>query len=594
MEPSDTTPDAQAADAQTPAEESTPTSPPHPAATPDAAAQAPAAPEPAVQPEDPTAQSSSDAPATDEPATDEPASAAEPAAMQVDPPSEPLQAQQAQQADAAPAQQADAAGDDHEADDDEDDDDDDAGDTGAIEQNPEALSHDAPPADATAPADGAAAAGGDNVPAETAAGAEAPAHATDGAAQPEKKAPKPKPKKPAGPEPAEIVRRIGKTNEQALAYVLDPDPKLSRLSRKAREALITEVPPVTAGALLGPEALARHFIASAAAGRYRDLFALWELFRARPDECKPVLAERQRALDRGRKTLTTAIKLGMAGQADRVAEDVERAQGLIWTWVREVVTKDLAAVGRRPRIAAALLQREPDLDIPLPATPNDRWLAEAAAVKQDGKLPEKMDQLLSAHIERLPATVATLSQVAEQYPERLSTLVDRIDLESDNIGALLAWTRDHGMADRVRARIVAQIEEEAAKGRAEGLHVWQAWRDRGVDVDLPDSLRAPTIEGLDLSRPESADLIAQLIGGGAAIDPQAELEQLASQNRQAAEKAYEAFVCAGLDVHLPMALEGNPIVRDGTRCPACQAWTWVRPGHETRCPRRQDEAVAAS
>ena len=406
--------------------------------------------------------------------------------------------------------------------------------------------------------------------------------------------PKPKARKPAGPDPAEITRRIGKTNEQALAYVLDPDPKLTRLSRKAREALITEVPPVTAGALLGPAALARHFIASAAAGRYRDLFFLWDLFRERPEECKPVLAERQRALERGRQTLSTALTLGLVGRADRVAEDVTRAQGLIWTWVREVLVAELKAVGRRPRIAAALLIREPDLEIPLPAEPDDRWLAEAAAAKQEAPLPQAIDDLLSANIDRLPPTVATLSQVSEQYPERVSTLVDRIDLDAENIGALLAWSRDHGMADRLRARIEAQIDEAAAKGRAEGLAAWSTWRNRGVELALPETLRAPTIEGLDLARPESAEVIATLIGNGAAIDAQGELEQLAGKNRQLAEKAYEAFVCAGLDVHLPLALEGNPIVRDGTRCPACQAWTWVRPGHERRCPRQAENNVASS
>ena len=442
-----------------------------------------------------------------------------------------------------------------------------------IEQNPEAL----PTADAAASAD-------------------PPADPWVEPAAAEEKADKPKskPKKPSGPEPAEVVRRIGRTNEQALAYVLDPDPKLSRLSRKARESLITEVPPVTAAALLGPEALARHFIASAAAGRYRDLFSLWELFRERPDQCRPVLAERQRALERGRQALTTAVTLGLSGHAERVAEDVTRAQGLIWTWLREVVVAALPAVGRRPVLAAALLAREPDLDIPLPAEPNDRWLAEAAAAKQDGVLPPAMDALLSANVERLPATVATLSQVSEQYPERLPTLVDRIDLESDNIGALLAWARDHGMADRVRSRIEGQIAEAATKGRAEGLAAWASWRARGVDLELPGDLRAPNIEGLDLARPETADLIAQLISGGAAINAQTELDQLAAQNRQLAEKAYESFVCANLDVHLPLALEGNPIVRDGTRCPACQAWTWVRPGHEKRCPRLQEEATVAS
>ena len=419
----------------------------------------------------------------------------------------------------------------------------------------------------------------------------APAEAA--AAEPAKPKQKPKPKKPSGPEPGEITRRIGTTNEQALAYVLDPDPKLSRLSRKVREELITEVPPVTAAALLGPAALARHFIASAAAGRYRDLFSLWDLFRARPEECKPVLAERQRALERGRQMLSTAVTLGINGRADRVAEDVARAEGLIWTWLREIVVADLKLIGRRPQIAAALLAREPDLDIPLPSEPDDRWLAEAAAVKHDGELPAAMDALLSANVERLPATVATLSQVAEQYPERVPTLVDRIDLESENIGAMLAWARDHGMADRIRTRIETQVSEAARKGRAEGLAAWQGWRARGVDLELPESVRTPSVEGLDLARPESAELIAELIKEGAAIDPQAELEQLAGQNRQLAEKAYESFVCAGLDVHLPMALEGNPIVRDGTRCPACQAWTWVRPGHERRCPRQQEANVAS-
>ena len=150
------------------------------------------------------------------------------------------------------------------------------------------------------------------------------------------------------------------------------------------------------------------------------------------------------------------------------------------------------------------------------------------------------------------------------------------------------------MADRVRARIVTQIDEAAATGRAEGLAAWSAWRDRGVEIDLPESLREPTIEGLDLSRPESADVIAVLIAGGAQINAQDELDQLAAKNRQLAEKAYESFVCAGLDVHLPLALEGNPIVRDGTRCPACQAWTWVRPGHERRCPRLREQSNVAS
>jgi len=43
----------------------------------------------------------------------------------------------------------------------------------------------------------------------------------------------------------DILRRIGDTNERALAYVLDPDPQLSRLSRKVRENVIADLPPVT-------------------------------------------------------------------------------------------------------------------------------------------------------------------------------------------------------------------------------------------------------------------------------------------------------------------------------------------------------------
>ena len=593
MEPSDVTPEAQTPD--------TPPASPQPSGQPDSlqAAETPPAPGNPPQVDDadaapePTSDAAPDAEAGSAPAQSEPLQAQatdDPPAPEAQPSPPGATAPVTDLAAGTDTSTGETDGDVAAEDDDEHDEDDDEPHGGPIEQNPEAVSHDStadglstPAATGSATPDTPGAEAGDAAePTETPAVAEAPRKA------------KAKPKKPAGPEPAEVVRRIGRTNEQALAYVLDPDPKLSRLSRKAREALITEVPPVTAGALLGPEALARHFIASAAAGRYRDLFSLWELFRARPEECKPVLAERQRALDRGRKTLTTAVRLGLAGQADRVAEDVGRAQGLIWTWLREILVNDLKAVGRRPRVAAALLAREPELDIPLPESPDDRWLAEAAAAKQDGTLTPEMDALLSANIERLPATVATLSQVSEQYPERLAPLVDRIDLESESIGALLAWARDHGMGDRIRSRIVAQIEEASAKGRAEGLHAWQEWRDRGVDVELPAALRAPTIEGLDLSRAESAELIAQLVAGGADIDPQAELEQLAAQNRQAAEKAYEAFVCARLDVHLPLALEGNPIVRDGTRCPACQAWTWVRPGHENRCPRLQEGTVAAS
>ena len=449
------------------------------------------------------------------------------------------------------------------------------------------------PADEQPPADEAdAAAEADAATAEAGADQRKPKKGR----KPEQPAAESKPKKPAGPDPAEISRRVGTTNEAALRYVASPDPQLARLSRKAREALITEIPPVTAGALLGADALARHFIASAASGRYRDLFSLWELFRTRPDAVKPVLAERQRALERARQALTTAAKLGLRGRAERVAGDVAAAEGLIWTWLRGVLTDDLAAVGRRPMVVAALLAREPDLEIPLPDNPSDEWLAEAAAVKQSGSLPPALDALLSAHIDRLPATVATLTLVAENYPDRVGSLVERVDLDSPEIVAIMAWARDHGAGDRLRERIRERVSSAAEQGRTEGLTAWQTWRDRGVEMEMPASLRTPTIEGLDLTRPESAELVAVLISEGAPIVPQAELDALGEQNRQAAEKAYEAFVCAGLDVHLPLALEGNPIVKDGTRCPACQAWTWVRPGHEKRCPRllaEQQEAPAA-
>lgn len=391
-------------------------------------------------------------------------------------------------------------------------------------------------------------------------------------------------------QPDDVIRRIGTTNEDALRYVLAPDPQLSRLSRKVRDEVITDIPPVTAGALLGPAALARHFIASAASGRYRDLFALWDLFRARPDECRPVLAERQRALEKAREALRTAARLGLRGHAERVAEDIAHAEGLIWQWLREALVEDTEAVAARPAPAAAWLRREPQLDLPFPDTPDERWLAEAAAARDVAPLPERMDALLAAHVDRLPATVATLSMTLTTYPERIDALIARVDLDSPEIEATLAWARDHGFADRLHERIREQVQQVAADNRAQGLARWHVWQERGVDVPLPEPLRAHTLEGLDLGRPESALLLARLLAEGAQLRPQEELDRLAGQNRQAAEKAYEAFVCAGLDVHLPLALEGNPIVREGTRCPYCQAWTWVRPGHERRCPRRGNEA----
>jgi hypothetical protein len=384
----------------------------------------------------------------------------------------------------------------------------------------------------------------------------------------------------------EIVERIGVTNEQALRYVLDPDPRLARMSRKNRELLIADLPPVTAGALLGPAALARHFVASAARGRYRDLFALWELFAQRPEECKPVLAERQQALEKARQALSTAVRLGLGGRAERVAEDVRRAQGLIWQWLREILVANLAAAGRRPAIASALLLRDPDLAIPLPDEPSEEWLAEAVAAQEAGPVAPAVAGLLEANAHRLPPSVATLATVHDRYPQHVPSLLDRVDLGGPEIGSTLAWARDHGYADRLLARIREQVEAVATGDRAEGLARWYAWTQRGIEVPIPVPLLQPTAQGLDLGRPETAILIARLIAAGAAIDPRALLEEAAGRNRQLAEKAYEAFVCAGLDVALPMALENNPIVKEGTRCPACSAWTWVRPGHERRCPRQ--------
>lgn len=391
-------------------------------------------------------------------------------------------------------------------------------------------------------------------------------------------------------QPEEITRRIGDSNEKALRYVLDPDPRLARLSRKNREAVIADLPPVTAGALLGPAALARHFVASAASGRYRDLFALWELFSQRPEECKPVLAERPAALAKARQALATAVRLGLSGRADRVAIDVAEAQGLIWQWLREVLMADPAAVGTRPAVASALFRREPDVQIPLPDHPDERWLTEAAAARQQGPLAPALEALLARHVDRLPATVATLALAHANYPDRVVALLERVDLDSPEIGSIMAWARDHGHGARLQERVREHVAEAATHDRAEGLARWYAWRGRGMDLELPAPLRVHSLEGLDLTRPETGVLIARLVAEGAAIEPATELDALAARNRQLAEKAFEAFVCARLDVTLPPALEANPIVRDGTRCPYCLAWTWVRPGHELRCPRQPARA----
>lgn len=400
--------------------------------------------------------------------------------------------------------------------------------------------------------------------------------------------------KPAPPSPADVVRRIGDTSAAALAYVLAPDPQLGRLGRKVKEELITELPPVTAAALLGAEALARHFLASAASGRYRDLFWMWDLFRERPDECRQVLAERPHAVEKGRTALRTAYRLGLKGHAELVAEDVARAQGLVWQWLREEIAGDLAAVARRPVVAAALLRREPELDLPLPSPPDDGWLAEALQARAAGPLPAALDGILADNLDRLPAGIPTLAMVHATFPERVAALLERVPLDAPDFGAVLAWARDHGHDRTLHVRIERDLRDTALRDRAEGLARWRHWRERGVALALPDSLSSGSLDGLDLGRPESAELIAHLLTQGADIRPQALIDDAAARNRQLAEKAYESFVCAGLDVTLPPALLDNPIVKESTRCPACQAWTWVRPGHEQRCPRLAASVVATA
>lgn len=389
------------------------------------------------------------------------------------------------------------------------------------------------------------------------------------------------------PSTSDVRARIGTTTEAALAYVDHPDPQLSRLPRPVREQLIADLPAVTAGALLGPAALARHLVASAASGRYRDLFALWTLFSRHPDACKPQLADRGNALERARRNLRLATELGLLGRADRVAEDVAAAEGLIWQWLREILTAHPKAVAERPAVAGALLTREPDFELPLPDHPSARWLSEAAAVKEHGALPDPLERTLAANVHRLPATIATLRLAAIHYPDRVESLVDAVDLDAPDVEAFLAWARDHGAAERLVGRIRDHINAAASRDRVEGLARWDAWRRRGVELPVPTSVAEAGLEGLDLTRPETAQLAAVLEQQGHEINMQQRLEELAGRNRQLAEKAYEATVCAGLDVTLPEALAHNPIVKEGTRCPRCQAWTWVRPGHEERCPRSE-------
>ncbi len=392
---------------------------------------------------------------------------------------------------------------------------------------------------------------------------------------------------------ADLTRRIGVTNEAALAYVQHPDPAFSRLSARVREELIAEVPAVTAGALLGTAALARHFVASAATGRYRDLFGLWELFSTDPDTCRPVLQERPEALERARAALRSATVLGLRGHADRVAEDVGWARGLIWQWLREVLDEHLDLVAARPQVASALLQRDDTVVLALPDEPDEQWLREAAQARASAGLAPAVEARLRQHAHRLPPTIGNLDFVRDQLPAALDSVLASIDLERPDIAAVLAWARDHGVAEQLVTRINAQVEAAAGADPPTGLALWWHWRELNVDVALPDPLVSAPVDSFDLTRPETAVLLARRLAHGDDLDVGGRLTNLAATNRQLAEKAYEALVCGGLDVTLPAALNDNPMVRDGARCPACRAWTWVRPGHEERCPRLATQGAAA-
>jgi hypothetical protein len=396
------------------------------------------------------------------------------------------------------------------------------------------------------------------------------------------------------PTAREVAGRVGATNDEVIAYVAAPDPALAQLSRKHRFELIAELPASTAGGLLGPAALARHFIASAASGRYRDLFSLWRLFREHPDECKPVLSERQPALDKARSKLETATRLSLRGvSVDRLAADVASAEGLIWRWLREALTADLEAVGARPAVAAVLLAREPELTVPLPQTPGERWLAEASAARMHGPLAPALEQLLADNADRLPPTKPSLTLASELYPAHIPALLDRVPLDHPDIASLVEWVHDQGWAERLTDRLSEVVARAARADRARALALWHRWTANGLELALPDGLRVSSLAGLDPAAPETAALIAHLQAEGQRPDseleswpePQTVVDELADQNRQLAEKAYEAYVCAGLAVTLPATLEANPVVRQDTRCARCGAWTWVRPRHEERCPR---------
>ncbi|WP_336249668.1 hypothetical protein [Stomatohabitans albus] len=409
---------------------------------------------------------------------------------------------------------------------------------------------------------------------------------TSGEPEKPKKKPRKKKKKPAGPTPAQVLQRIGTSTEAAMAYVAAPEQAWQKLSSGFLEELITDLPPVTAAALLGPEALCRHFLASAATGRYRDLFYLWDLFKAYPEQCKPILMSRTEAQERAKHKLRVATEFGLIGSANRVAEDIDRAQGLPWNWIREILLDVGPLIAQRPAVIAALWRKDPDWVIDLPEEPDQRWLSEAAALHAHSEpVPEAIEAILGQHLDSLPTTPSTLALAAQHHPDRVGVLLERIDPDAPDVVATVRWARDHG--HDVSAKLFAHLEAVAQDNRAKAAALWAEWTAGGIAPEtLPDALLAPNLEGLDIGAPETWDLAAILVDRGVAIDAQAIVDGVAATNRQVAEKAYEAAVCAGFaEVHLPAGLASNPNIKADARCPKCAAWTWVRPKHETRCPR---------
>lgn len=397
---------------------------------------------------------------------------------------------------------------------------------------------------------------------------------------------KPRKRKKAAPSPAQVLNRIGKTNDQAMAYVFNPDPSWQELNLGVIEELITNIPPVTAGALLGPDALCRHFLASAASGRYQDLFYLWELYKAFPDLCQPVVMSRTEAQERAKHNLRVATEYGLVGSAERVAQDIRKAKGLPWKWLQDILADLGDLIAQRPMVIAALWERDPGWPLELPEHPDTAWLAEAAQLQAKGEfVPDMIKALLASHLDGLPINPATLDIALATSPDQIPLLLTRIDMDAPDVVATLRWARDHGFDQH--EFIVAFLEACAQENRALAAHHWAKLKAGQIaPADLPPTLLGTDLDGLDLGLPESWEIAKVLVDQGAALDVQALLDDIALNNRQIAEKAYEAAVCAGFDeVHLPAGLAANPNIKAEARCPKCAAWTWVRPRHEERCPR---------